>query len=139
MHSFLHLLHLLAMAATVGTGLALLVINRRVARLDEADRLRFRPHLTATGKIASFGLLLLLVTGLWMTIPLWPVYRDLVLFHIKLALVIVLLVLFGLMQVFQARARRQAGGPAQSWADRFALGVTLLGVLVVTLAVLAFN
>ena len=137
MYTLLYLLHLLAMAAVVGTGLALLVIGRRVARLDEADQNRIGPHLAAAGKISSIGLLVLLLTGLGMTIPLWAVYRDLVLFHVKLTVVIVLVILFGMMQAFQARARRQGGGPAHAWAGRLALGVTVLGWLVVVLAVLA--
>jgi uncharacterized membrane protein len=97
---------------------------------------------SALGKNGSIGLLLLIVSGVGMmgahgfsaTLQ-WGGGA----FHAKLALIAVMVVVFGYLQMLLARARREGGGPAMARLPKVGQVMLLLGIAVVTCAAVAFH
>jgi hypothetical protein len=131
--------HFVGLAMGLGGGIAMSQVGPRLVAAAPEQRATWWPLATGFSRIASLGLLLLLVTGpliLWLKfggmggLNLW--------FTVKLALVAAAIVTIGLSQVGMARLRRGKEGGARLMMTAGPL--TGIVVLAVTLAaVLAFD
>lgn len=131
------ILHLLAMASGVGFGLASLVIARVSAGADPAAMPTVMKIRMRLGQGAFLSLLILWATGLW----LWQsVHGGAVtgIFGAKIAVVILLTVLSGWMNLVVLRAARGGPRPDPARMAQMAKAASALAVLAVILAGLAF-
>jgi uncharacterized membrane protein len=94
------------------------------------------------GKNSSFGLLLLLLTGVGMTL-MRGLSQTLALggpaFHAKLGLVVIFIGLFGYLQSLVAKAKKEGGGPTMAKIRKLSGALLLIGVAIVACAVIAFH
>ncbi|MDA7426899.1 hypothetical protein PGB28_00405 [Primorskyibacter aestuariivivens] len=132
------ILHLLAMASGVGFGLAGLVIARVSAGADPAATPTVMKIRMRLGQGGFLSLVILWATGIW----LWQTTHGgavSALFLSKIAVVILLTMLSGWMNVISLRAARGGPRPDPARMAQMARAATALAVLAVILAGLAFG
>ena len=141
MYLTLLILHFIGLALGLGTSFAMFTLGLATKDLDGPERGKFMLRAAILGKNGSLGLLLLIVSGLGMTLSrgfgqtmAWGGPA----FHTKLLLVLVLCGVVGFMQVTLKKAR---GGESAAMARLPKLGRIgmLTSVLIVVLAVIAFK
>jgi len=131
--------HFLGLALAVGTGFAMLTLGLATADMPPADRGAFMRRAFALSRNGSVGLLLLIVSGVGLTLTLGlDVVMAIGMFHVKLTLIVILIGVFGYMQV---QMRKAKSGDAAAMARIPMIGriMLLLGIGIVTVAVLAFH
>lgn len=142
MYTTLLVLHFLGLALGVGTGFAQMTLGIAARDMAPPERTQFMLRASALGKNGSIGLLLLIVSGLGM-MALRGFSATLQwgggAFHAKLTLVVVLIGVFGYLQVLVRRVRREAGGPAMAKLPKVGQAMLGLGIAVVICAVIAFH
>jgi hypothetical protein len=143
MYLVLLILHFIGLAMGVGTSFAAMALGISAKDLEPAERGKFMLRAgPAVAKNGSIGLALLLISGIgmWLTrgvseVMAWGGPA----FHAKLTLIVILIGLFGYMQVLQKKAR-EGGGPAvMAKMPKVGGAMLLLGVSIIVCAVLAFK
>jgi len=136
------MLHFVGLALGVGASFSLLTLRRASAGLEPAERTKFMLRALSVSKNGSYGLLLLLVTGLGMFFMRGPgavMAAGGPAFHAKLTLVVILCGVVGYSQALGKRAREAGGGPALAKLPAIGNAILLLGVAIVIAAVIAFQ
>ncbi|NQW03281.1 MAG: hypothetical protein HQ485_04575 [Acidobacteria bacterium] len=136
------MLHFIGLALGVGTGFAMFTLGLAAADMAPADRGAFMRRAFALSRNASIGLTLLVVSGVGLVMSL-GVSAALALggpmFHIKLTLVVVMIGLFGYMQVLIKKAKLPDGAASMARLPMISRVMLLLGIAVIISAVLAFH
>jgi hypothetical protein len=138
----LKFLHFVGLALGVGTSFATLTLGAAARDLSPEERTKFMLRAGALRKNGSHGLGLLILTGLAMFILRGPaeVMRwGGAAFHLKLTLVVVLIGLFGYMQVILKKVRLAGGGPLMAKLPRLGVAMLLVSVSIIAAAVAAFK
>ncbi|MEI9951779.1 MAG: hypothetical protein WDO74_23065 [Pseudomonadota bacterium] len=136
------MLHFVGLALGVGASFALFTLRKASAELSLAERTTFILRALSVSKNGSYGLLLLLVTGLGMFFMRGPgavMAAGGPAFHAKLTLVVILCGVVGYSQALGKRAREAGGGPALAKLPAVSMAILLLGVATVIAAVIAFQ
>ncbi|HVR21572.1 MAG TPA: hypothetical protein VMS65_17780 [Polyangiaceae bacterium] len=142
MYDILLILHFFGLALGVGAGLATLSLGLATKDLDPAERGKFMMRVAVLRKNSSFGLLLLIASGLGFLLERgWSAtaFRGGGFFHAKLTLVVVMAGLFGYSQVLAKKAREQRGGPVMGKLVLLGRVMVGIGLTIIVLAVLAFH
>ncbi len=135
-------LHFVGLALGIGTGFASLTLGAAAKDLPPDERAKFLMRASALRKNGSYGLMLLILTGLGMFIlrgPSQVMAWGGPAFHVKLTLVLILIGVFGYLQVVFKKVRQAGGGPLL--AKVRTLSLILLGLSLATAlsAVVAFK
>lgn len=136
------ILHFLGVALGVGTGFAMLTLGLSTKDMPPADRGAFMRRASVIGLNGSIGLALLIGSGVGLLLTRGV---DVVMawggmwFHIKLTLVVVLIGVFGYMQVLVRQARSADGVAAAARIPLISRIMLLVAVSIVISAVLAFH
>jgi uncharacterized membrane protein len=138
----LKILHFVGLALGVGASFAMLTLRKAGAALSPDERTKFILRALSVSKNGSYGLLLLLLSGLGMFFMRGP--RAVMVaggpgFHAKLTLVVILCGVVGYSQALGKRAREAGGGPALAKLPAVSTAILLLGVAIVIAAVIAFQ
>lgn len=138
------ILHFLGVALGVGTGFAMMTLGMASKDMTPAERGAFMRRASAVSRNSSVGLLLLIVSGV--AIVLTRGVKTVMMagppFHIKLTLVVILIGVFGYMQVLMRKSRSANSAEAGAAAARMAIVgriMLVLGVSIIVSAVLAFH
>jgi uncharacterized membrane protein len=139
MRDLLLILHFIGLAMGVGTGFAMLRIGFSTRNLAPAERGPLFQKISVLRLNAYTGLALLILSGLAL-LALQPGLLAAAggLFHAKLLLVAVMVVVVGIMHALIGKAKR-AGGPPPAILPKLGNLNFALGLIVVILAVLAFH
>lgn len=146
MKDILLIVHFVGLSLGLGTGFSMMRLGAAAKDLDPAERGKFMSKVLTLSKNSAWGLVLLLASGIAMffmgggtalfRVAGWP-------FHTKLTLVVVLIGIFGAMQMTIAKLRKAAPGPdAQAIAARLpklGAAATSTSLLIVVMAVLSFH
>jgi uncharacterized membrane protein len=135
-------LHFLGLALGVGASFAQWTLRRAARELEPAERAKFLLRAGILAKNGSYGIVLLLVSGLGMFFMRGPgavMTAGGPAFHAKLTLVVVLCGVLGYSQALGKRARVAGGGPALDSLAKASTALLLLGVAIVISAVIAFG
>lgn len=136
------MLHFLGLAIGVGASFASFTLRRASANLPEAERTGFMLRALSVAKNGSYGLLLLLVSGLAMFFMRGPgavMAAGGPALHAKLTLVVILCGVVGYSQALGKRAREAGGGAALRKLPAVSNAILLLGIAIVISAVIAFQ
>jgi uncharacterized membrane protein SirB2 len=135
-------LHFIGLAMGVGTGFANLALGVAMKDVPPEERVKVALRNMVLAKNGSIGLVLLLVSGIGLTVMrgvsatfAWGGPA----FHAKLTLVVLFIGVFGYMQMLGARAKREQGGPALAKMPGIGRVMFILGLAIVAAAVIAFK
>jgi uncharacterized membrane protein len=135
-------LHFIGLALGLGTSFAMLTLGAASRELAPEDRMKFMMRVSALRKNGSYGLALLILSGLAMFIMRGPAavfaYAGGA-FHLKLTLVVILCGFFGYMQVLTKKIREAGGGPLMAKVPTISMIMLGLSVAIVASAVAAFK
>jgi uncharacterized membrane protein len=135
-------LHFIGLALGVGTSFATMTLGAASKDLAQDERAKFMLRASALRKNGSYGLALLILTGLAMFIMRGPAAVMAWgggAFHAKLTLVVILCGVFGYLQVVGKKVREAGGGPMMGKLAKLSLIMLVLSVLIVLCAVIAFK
>jgi uncharacterized membrane protein len=142
MLDFWLIVHFVGLAFGVGASLAMFRLRLAARDMAPADRAEFMRRASVLSKNGGVGLLLLILSGAGLVIGRGV---DVVMawggpmFHIKLTLVVILMGLFGYMQVLMRKSRGPDGAAATARIPVVSSIVLWLGLSIIVFAVLAFH
>lgn len=135
-------LHFIGLALGVGTSFAMLTLGAAARDLSPEERSKFMLRVSALRKNGSYGLALLILTGVAMLVLRGPAAVFAWgggAFHLKLTLVVILIGFFGYVQVLTKKIRLAGGGPLMAKLPKLSLIMLGLSVAIVASAVAAFK
>ncbi len=123
----------------IGTGFAHAFLGAANAKLPPEEAMKFRMQTKALGKMGLIGLVLLIISGLYLMMPYWAVLTSSPLLIAKLTLVLLLIVV--IILISRAGNRSMATNSPAAFKKAEALGKLslLIGLSIVTLAVFFFR
>jgi hypothetical protein len=138
----LKFLHFIGLALGVGASFAIVALGAASRDLPPEERAKFWLRTAALRKNGSYGLALLLLTGVAILVVRGPgeVMRwGGGFFHLKLTLVVILCGVFGYTQSVAKKVRLAGGGPLMAKLPTLGLVSLGLSVAIVAAAVAAFK
>jgi uncharacterized membrane protein len=141
MYQLLLALHFLGLALGVGAGFAQFTLGLSSRELSAGERTSLALRTFSLSKNGSYGLLLLIVTGVGMMLMrgVSATFQVGGAFHAKLTLVVIMLGVLGYSQVLGARARRSGSVSELNKVRTLSRIQLVLGILVVIAATIAFK
>ena len=135
-------LHFIGLALGVGTSFAMLTLGAATRDLAPEERSKFMLRASALRKNGSYGLGLLILSGLAMFLMRGP--KEVFAwgggaFHLKLTLVVILCGFFGYTQSLAKKIRLAGGGPLMAKLPKLTMIMLALSVATVASAVAAFK
>jgi hypothetical protein len=139
MFTLLIILHLLAMATAMGGGFANIIAKRQMAKADPVTFPGMAMAAGAVGKLSSSALVVLWITGIWMTSLKYGLANMTALFWIKITVVGALTLVVISLNLMMIRAKKSGTPPDSAKADKHAYTISILGILTVAIAVILFR
>lgn len=134
--------HFLGLVLGVGTTVSTFTLGLASKDMTPADRAAFMRRVMVLGRNGSIGLLLLLLSGVGLVL-LNGVAATMAwgggFFHLKLTLVVILIGVFGYMQVLIRKTRGNDGAAAMARLPLVSRFMLLLSIAIVVVAVLGFK
>ena len=131
--------HFLGLILGMGSGFASLFLGAANKKIPKEEAPKFMLKLRALGYMGLTGIILLIVSGLYLATPYWSVITSMPLFIAKLSLVTVLLVLVLLIDRQWRKAIKNAGGPDLQVIPKLGRLAFPVGILILLFAVLQFH
>jgi uncharacterized membrane protein len=141
-YDILLILHFFGLALGVGAGFATFSLGLAIKDMEPAERGKFMARASILRKNGSFGLLLLIASGLGFVFERGFAslsFRGGGLFHAKLTLVVIMALLLGYSQVLAKKAREQPSPAAMGKLILVGRIMLATGLTIIVLAVLAFH
>ena len=133
------ILHLIGLAMGLGTSFAHAFLGNTLSKLEPTEAAKFRTHTKGLSQMGTVGTVLLLVSGVYLIVPFWPIITTLPLLILKLVLFVILVILIFLIN-YSARNNYQNHNINNlkriELMGKFAM---VIGVVIVILAVNVFN
>jgi uncharacterized membrane protein len=141
-YTLIKFLHFIGLALGVGTSFAMLTLGASARGMSPEERTSFMLKAGVLRKNGSYGLALLILTGL--ALFLWRGPASVFAwgggaFHLKLTLVVILCGVFGYTQSVQKKIRLAGGGPLMAKMPKLGMIMLCLSVAIVASAVAAFK
>jgi len=136
------MIHFIGLALGVGATFAALTLRRASADMEPAERQKFLLRTMVLSKNGSYGLLVLLLSGLGMFFMRGPgavLAAGGPALHAKLTFVVILCGLVGFSQALGKRAREAGGGPQLAKLHKVRLAILGVSVAIIVAAVIAFQ
>ena len=132
-------LHFVGLTMGLGTGFANAFLGTIASRMSAGEATRFRLRLLVLSKMGYIGILLLVISGLYMISPYWNVLASMPLLIAKLVLVGVLVLLVGLISIAGKNAKAGNAEVHFKKMERLGKMALLTGVAIVVLAATVFH
>ena len=132
--------HFLGLAMGVGSSLSLLILRLSANKLPPTEQMTLIERSMIVSKLGSFGLVLIILSGIGLTLPQWSeglMLKKEGLFHTKLLLVFLLSLCFGYSQVLQKKSKTDFN--VLSKLKVSGLSIALLNVAILIIAVVIFH
>lgn len=139
MHDIMLALHFIGLAMGLGTSFAHMFLGIAAGKMEAEERLKFQMNSMALSRMGHIGLTLLVVTGIYLMGPYWSILPSSPLLMAKLALVLLLGALIGIISSIAKKAKK---GDAEAQFKRIEpLGkiAMLTALAIVLLAVFFFH
>jgi uncharacterized membrane protein len=139
MREVMLILHFIGLTMGLGTGFAHAFLGTIANKMSANEATKFRLHSLVLTKMGNIGIILLVVSGLYLATPYWKVLPAMPLLAVKLALVLILVILITIINVLGKRAKN--GDAEAEFKKMEKLGkLTLpIGLAIVILAVNIFH
>ena len=133
------ILHLIGLAMGLGTSFAHAFLANTLSKLEPSEAAKFRNNSKGLSQMGTVGTVLLLVSGVYLLIPFWPVINELPLLILKLVLFIILVILIILIN--QGARNNYQNHDLKNLKRIELMGkfAMVLGVAIVVLAVNVFH
>lgn len=139
MREVMLIIHFIGLTMGLGTGFAHAFLGAVASKMTPDEATKFRLHSLILGKMGNTGIILLVISGLYLTTPYWTLLPTMPLLILKLTLVAVLIALITLIHSYASKAIK--GNPEHNFKKIEPLGkmTLLVGLAIVILAVCIFH
>ncbi len=93
MKDIMLILHFIGLSMGLGTSFAHAFLGKTVSKLEPIEAAEFRLKIKGLSQMGAIGTILLLVSGIYLLIPYWPILATLPLLILKLVLFVILVIL----------------------------------------------
>ncbi len=136
MRDIMLMIHFIGLALGLGTSFAHAFLGKTISKLETSEAKKFRNQIKALSQMGYTGTVLLLVSGIYLLIPYWPVLTSFPLLILKLVLFVILMILILLIN-------RDAGKNYKNDADDNLNRMGLMGkfamIISLVIVILAVN
>ncbi len=132
-------LHFIGLAMGLGTSFAHAFIGNTLSKLEQSEAAKLRLQIKGLSTMGTIGTILLLVSGIYLILPFWPVITALPLLILKLVLFVILVILILLInQGARKNLKKHSEGTLKRMEllGKFAL---IIGLVIVIVAVNIFR
>ena len=139
MRDVMLIVHFIGLAMGLGTSLAFMFLGIASSKMEEQEAQKFRLNSFALSRMGHIGLALLIISGGYLMTPYWSILTAIPLLIVKLALVLVLAALIGIISSY---ARKAKEGDTELYLKKIEiLGklALLTAIIIVILAVYIFH
>jgi uncharacterized membrane protein len=139
MHDILLIIHFIGLTLGLGTSFGFMFLGIAIGKMEKEDRIKFQLNSMALSRMGHIGLMLLIISGIFLMAPYWSILPSSPLLIAKLALVLVLTILIVIINSLGKKA--QQGYTEAQFRKIEPLGkiALLTGVTIVALAVYFFH
>ena len=130
------ILHFIGLAMGLGTSFAHAFLGKTISKLEPTEAAKFRLKIKGLSQMGHIGILLLLISGVYLIIPYWPAITSFPLLIIKLFFVFVLIIL--ILAIGQA-ARKNYTNNTGGNLKRIELKGKLALIISIVIVILAVN
>lgn len=139
MFTLLMILHFIALAMAMGGGMSNILAKRQMPKVEPVTYPGMAKAAEAVGKMATSGLAVLWITGLWMTTIKYGWGDVPFLLWVKISIVGALTVVVISFNAMLIKAKKAGAPPDSGRADKHAYLINALALLVVVVAVVLFR
>ena len=139
MRDIVLVIHFVGLAMALGTGFANLFLGVVASKLEPAEKGSFMSKTLILGKMGQIGLGLLIISGLYLASPFWQVISFMPLFIVKLILVVLLTIVVSIITLKVRKAKKENNPALLAKIKPLGIVTFLLGIAIVTFAVLSFH
>lgn len=97
MRDVMLIFHLLGLSMGLGVSFTHAFLGKAMAKMEKSEAMKFRQQTSVLSQMGAIGMLLLLISGIYLIIPFWPVLTMFPFLIVKLVLVVVLIILILLL------------------------------------------
>jgi len=133
------IIHILSVVTFVGAALSAFVLNKVANKLNTTEKINIKSALLSLNYLGKTGLTLLIITGGYLMTPYWSALGAMPLLAAKLTIVVVLLIVLVLLSIKSKKAKKDPSEHTFVAVSKLNLLNLVLGLVVVTLAVLVFG
>jgi len=139
MREIMLILHFIGLTMGLGTGFAHAFLGQVISKMEREEAVKFKLQIMILGRMGHIGIMLLIISGIYLIIPYWSTLATRPLLILKLVLVFVLAILILLMGRHAKKAI--AGDTEKNLKKIEPLGklTLVIGVLIVIIAVFIFH
>lgn len=139
MREVLLVIHFVGLAMGLGTSFANMFLGIAGSKMEATEAKKFRLHTLALSKMGQIGLVLLVVSGIFLMTPYWSILPSSPLLIAKLALVIVLVSLVTVISLAGAKAKTGDADAQFKKIQPIGKMTLMVALLIVILAVAFFR
>ena len=139
MYEFMLILHFIGLAMGLGTSLAFMFLGIAGSKMEKEEGVKFALNSFALSKMGHIGLSLLVISGIYLIIPHAAGLGSNPLLMVKLALVLLLAALIGIISSNAKKARQSEPEKYLKKIEPLGKLSLLTGLIIVILAVLIFH
>ena len=133
------ILHFIGLAMGLGTSFTHAFLGASISKLKSSEAKKFRLQIKALSQMGYIGTILLLISGIFLLIPFWPVLTSLPLLIIKLVLFIILVILILLINLGASKNLKNDTEDHVKQIELMGKFALVIGVVIVILAVNVFH
>lgn len=139
MREVMLIIHFIGLTMGMGTGFAHAFLGSAVSKMTAEEATKFRLHSLVISKMGNIGIVLLIISGLYLITPYWKTLSATPLLIAKLLCVAILIVFIVLINIGASKAR--AGDAEAQFRKMKVYGkvTLLLSIAIVVLAVFVFH
>lgn len=139
MREVLLVIHFLGLAMGLGTSFANMFLGIAGSKMEATEARKFRLNTLALSKMGQVGLVLLVVSGIFLMTPYWSILPSSPLLIAKLALVVVLVSLVTVISLAGAKAKTGDADAQFKKIQPIGKMTLMVALLIVILAVAFFQ
>lgn len=132
------ILHFLGLAMGVGTAFAHAFMGPKIAKLTTEEVVQFNTKTSGLGVMGGVGLVLLIISGVYLLLPFWSVITYMPLLIVKLSLVLLLIILIAIMGSISKKGMKQQSEKHFKIVEMLGKVALLISVSIVVVAVVVF-
>lgn len=133
------ILHFIGLAMGLGTSFAHAFLAIATSKMSTEEATRFQLNSLVLSYMGYAGIVLLIISGLYLIIPYWPIITSFPLLIIKLVLVLILIILLVFINILSKKARKGNAEVELRKMEKLGKMTLIIGVLIVILAVNIFH
>lgn len=133
------IIHFIGLAMGLGTSFAHIFLSKTLLKLSPDEGIRFQRQTKGLSLMGGIGTILLLISGIYLIIPFWPVLKHMPLLITKLILFLFLVVLILLINLNAKRNLNEEIERSSKGVKIMGKMAFMIGVIIVILAVMVFH